>query len=176
MLSSIFSFLFTSIDGSSVFITAWRNRTTQSSAIIMALALRSAAPLRSDVALAQAISEFELLLTPEQKTSFNDLRTRAIRSAPSADDVMKQTADINQRLVTPKQASSSMYRCFGTRFSNVLQCLQRYAALGEVVAGGSQNIIACGVWALMRVTIQVRLFLYLTLLVKLNSGSDSCAP
>lgn len=124
----------------------------------MALALRNAAPLRSDIALAQAISEFERLLTPEQKMSFKDLRNRALRSAPSTDDVMRLTADINQRLVTRRQSSSSMYRCFGTRFTNVLQCLQRYAALGDVVVGGSQNIIACGVWALVRITIQVRSF------------------
>lgn len=46
-------------------------------------------------------------------------------------------------------------RCFGTRLVNVLQAAQQFAALGDVVVGGSQNMIACGVWSLVRMTLLV---------------------
>lgn len=121
----------------------------------MALAIRTASPLRPDIALAQAISEFEQALYPDQKTSFNGIRQSALRSAPTSDDVMRMTADVNQRLLQKRSSGSALSRCFGTRFTNILQCVQRYAALGDVVVGGSQNIMACGIWALVRITIQV---------------------
>lgn len=123
----------------------------------MALALQSAAPLQPDVILARAISEFEQALPPAQKAALNDLRVRSLRSAPSRDDVMRLTADVNRRLMSRKR-SSGLSRCFGTRFTNVLQCVQRYAALGDVVVGGSQNILACGIWSVVRITIQVSVF------------------
>jgi len=48
-------------------------------------------------------------------------------------------------------------RCFGPRFINALQAVQHFASLGDIVVGGSQNIIACGVWALVRMTLLVSL-------------------
>ncbi|CAH0048472.1 unnamed protein product [Clonostachys solani] len=111
----------------------------------MDVALRNAAPLRPEIALAKAISEFESSLTKEHKSSFRSLRTQALSAPPSAEDVMRFTASLNSQI----QKSSATHRCFGTRFTNIMQCVQKYAALGDVVVGGSQNIIACGVWALV---------------------------
>jgi hypothetical protein len=118
----------------------------------MDVALRNAAPLRPEIALAKAISEFESSLTKEHKSNFRSFRTQALSASPSAEDVMRFTASLNSQI----QKSSAAHRCFGTRFTNIMQCVQKYAALGDVVVGGSQNIIACGVWALVRLTIQVR--------------------
>ncbi|VUC27615.1 unnamed protein product [Clonostachys rosea] len=117
----------------------------------MDVALRNAAPLKPEIALAKAISEFESSLTKEHKSSFRSLRTQALSAPPSAEDVMRFTASLNSQI----QKASATHRCFGTRFTNIMQCVQKYAALGDVVVGGSQNIIACGVWALVRLTIQV---------------------
>ncbi|CAI6090218.1 unnamed protein product [Clonostachys chloroleuca] len=117
----------------------------------MDVALRNAAPLRPEIALAKAISEFESSLTKEHKSGFRSLRSQALSAPPSAEDVMRFTASLNSQI----QKSSAAHRCFGTRFTNIMQCVQKYAALGDVVVGGSQNIIACGIWALVRLTIQV---------------------
>jgi hypothetical protein len=50
-------------------------------------------------------------------------------------------------------------RCFGPRFTNVLEAVQQFAAVGEVVVGESQNLVACGVWMLVRISLLVGLFL-----------------
>ncbi|RMJ29021.1 hypothetical protein PHISP_00101 [Aspergillus sp. HF37] len=34
-----------------------------------------------------------------------------------------------------------------------LEAIQQFASIGDVVVGGSQNIIACGVWSLVRLTL-----------------------
>ncbi|KAL4933386.1 uncharacterized protein BDV17DRAFT_108535 [Aspergillus undulatus] len=39
-------------------------------------------------------------------------------------------------------------RCFGPRLTNVLEAVQQFAALG-----GTQNLLACGVWSLLRMTL-----------------------
>ena len=102
----------------------------------MALALAEASKLKPDIRLAQAVSAFEAELTSQQKT-----RLCALKSSnypPGVADVMKLTAEID--LASSKKAT----RCFGPRFTNVLHSLQQFAAVGDVVVGGSQNIIACG--------------------------------
>jgi hypothetical protein len=37
----------------------------------------------------------------------------------------------------------------------LLETVQRFAAIGDVMVGGSQNIIACGVWSLVRLSMLV---------------------
>ncbi|KAM7224238.1 hypothetical protein V8F06_000019 [Rhypophila decipiens] len=59
---------------------------------------------------------------------------------------MRLVAEIN-RAASGKLGS----RCFGPRFTNVLQSVQQFAALGDVMMG-SENIIACGVWSVVRMT------------------------
>ncbi|KAK3377515.1 hypothetical protein B0H63DRAFT_524803 [Podospora didyma] len=48
-------------------------------------------------------------------------------------------------------------RCYGPRFTSFLQSVQQFAALSDVLIGGSQNIIACGVWSLVRMMLQLQL-------------------
>lgn len=117
----------------------------------MALALWNPAPLEPELVLAQAISDLESSLTSNEKSRLHGIRSAALRSTPTTQDVMRFTADINSQIRT----SSPITRCLGTRFTNFLHSVQRYAALGDVVVGGSQNIIACGVWAAVRMTIEV---------------------
>ena len=62
------------------------------------------------------------------------------------------------RLISEMDKTSGIVagnRCYGPRFTNILEAVQRFAALGDVVGGGSQNIAACGVWALVRITVLV---------------------
>lgn len=117
----------------------------------MALSLRDGARLKPDIRLAQAVSEFEAALTSEQKVAFRASRSSAAHVAPTMSDVMRLTAEIDLKAT----AKHGRGRCFGPRMTNLLQAIQQFAALGDVVVGGSQNLIACGVWAAARMAVHV---------------------
>jgi hypothetical protein len=118
----------------------------------MALSLRDRSPLKPEIRLAQAVSEFEAILTSEQKVSFSASRSSAASRTPSMSDVMRLTAEIDLKTTS----KHGRVRCLGPRMTNVLQSVQQFAALGDVVIGGSQNLIACGVWAAARLALHVR--------------------
>lgn len=120
-------------------------------AIAMSKALISTVRLEAEIRLAQAVSEFEADLSTEQKVDFNAIRAHAAAEPPSTRDVMQLTAEIDHRL-SKKLAGG---RCLGTRTTTFLQCVQQFAALGDIVVGGSQNLIACGVWSLVRTSLLV---------------------
>jgi len=114
----------------------------------MSVILASASRLKPEIRLAQAVSQFEADLSSEQKTTFNTYRSQSLQSPPDPSDVMRLTAEID------RQASGKFGgRCFGPRFTNFLQVVQQFAALGDVIVGGSQNIIACGIWSLVRISL-----------------------
>jgi ankyrin repeat domain-containing protein 50 len=106
--------------------------------------------LKPEIRLAQAVSQFEADLSNEQKTAFRSYRSQSLDSPPVPSDVMRLTAEIDRRV-----SGKGGGRCFGPRFTNFLQVVQQFAALGDVVVGGSQNIVACGVWSLVRMTFLV---------------------
>ena len=81
---------------------------------------------------------------PHEHTDLLELRQELL-------DLMRLTAEIDRR--TSGKVGGG--RCFGTRLTNVLQAIQQFASLGDIVVGGSQNIIACGVWSLVRMTLLV---------------------
>ncbi|KUJ08906.1 uncharacterized protein LY89DRAFT_328989 [Mollisia scopiformis] len=115
----------------------------------MSALVANASPLKAEIRLAQAVSEFEADLSSDQKAMFRSYKAQTCSSPPTPDDVMLLTALIDRR------ASGKVVggRCFGPRFCNVLQAVQQFAALGDILIGGSQNLIACGVWSLVRMTL-----------------------
>ena len=115
----------------------------------MAMVVSTASRLKPEIRLAEAISLFEASLTSTQKADFRNSRAQSLKCAPDSTDVMRLTADVDRRVTKGK-------RCFGPRFTSFLSSVQQFAALGDVVVGGSQNIIACGVWSLVRMSILVR--------------------
>lgn len=115
-------------------------------ALAMALALAAASRLKAEIRLGQAISKFVADLFDEQKASFNAKRSQALASPPSIQDVRSPTAEIDR---------VNGGRCPGPRLIKVLETVQRFAAIGDIMVGGSQNIIACGVWSLMRLSLLV---------------------
>ncbi|KAF4493314.1 Vegetative incompatibility HET-E-1 [Fusarium agapanthi] len=129
----------------------------------MALVIREASGLKADIRLAQAVSEFEAELTTEQKVAFRASRTAATSTAPTMSDVMRLTAEMDLKATS----KHGRIRCFGPRLTNMLQAIQQFAALGDIVVGGSQNLIACGVWSVARMTVHV-ITGYLTHLEKLS--------
>ena len=118
----------------------------------MSTLLARVAPLKPEIRLAQAITQFEEDLPDEQKGHFHSNKRQSCHSPPNIHDVMRLTAEIDRR-VAGKVGGG---RCFGTRLVNVLEAVQRFAALGDVVVGGSQNMIVCGVWSLVRMSLLVR--------------------
>jgi hypothetical protein len=78
---------------------------------------------------------------------------------------MRLATEIDRR-VTRKMGGG---RCFGLRMTNFLCDIQQFATIGDVIIGGSQNFIACGVWSLVRlsllISVYVRSFLCVLLIL-----------
>lgn len=113
----------------------------------------NASRLKPEIRLAQAVSRFEAGLSNEQKSTFRTLKSQSLSSTPSLNDVMRLTAEIDRRV-----HNKAGGRCFRPRFINFLQGTQQFATLGNVVVGGSQNIIACSIWSLVRMSLLVSAF------------------
>ncbi|KAL3441705.1 hypothetical protein BJX65DRAFT_313525 [Aspergillus insuetus] len=112
----------------------------------MAVSLAKAGRLKPKVRLGQAISEFQADLSSIEMAQFQSHQQNASKSPPDIRDIMQITAESSQ--FTGPQG-----RCFGPRLTNILQAVQKFAALGYIVVGGSQNMLACGVWSLVRLTL-----------------------
>ncbi|KAK5651673.1 hypothetical protein OQA88_11739 [Cercophora sp. LCS_1] len=95
------------------------------------------------VRLGLALSAFEDSLRDDQRTSYRSYREHAHALPPGVDGVQIVTAEIDRQSGRP----------LGTRVTKILDAAQRVAALGDVMVGGSQNLIACGVWASLRLTL-----------------------
>lgn len=105
----------------------------------MSKALASAAHLKPEIRLQQAVSLYEADLANEQRDTFRAERSQSEKSPPDQFDVLRLTADIDSKC----QKKSG--RCFGTRMTNFLHAIQHFAVVGDVMVGGSQNMIACGI-------------------------------
>lgn len=111
----------------------------------MSTAIVQLSRLKPELRLADAISQFEAELSSDQKATLRTDRSRFQNAPPDPSDVMRLTAEIDR----------AGRRCFGPRMTNFLQAVQQFAAIGDVLIGGSQNLIACGVWALVRMSLLV---------------------
>lgn len=107
--------------------------------------------MKPEIRLAQALSEFEAFLPPNEKARLRASNSQFRSNPPRTDDVMRFTAEVD---VQAKRRLGSG-RCFGPRFTYILQTVQQFAALGDILVGGSQNLIVCGVWSVIRMTILV---------------------
>ena len=114
----------------------------------MALSLYKVARLKPEIRLAQALSEYEAILADEQKAKLRGYRAQ---SPPSAVDVMRLTAEIDQSAMRNRKSR----QCVGPRLSNVLQAAQQFAAVVDIAVGGSQSPIASGIWGVLKLSLQV---------------------
>ncbi|KFY22245.1 hypothetical protein V493_06729 [Pseudogymnoascus sp. VKM F-4281 (FW-2241)] len=110
----------------------------------MSIALSNASRLKPEIRLAQAVSQFEADLSSEQKATFRNYRSQSQESPPDPSDVMRLTAEVDFRA-----SKVARGRCFGPRLTNFLQAVQQFAALGDIIISGSQDITACSVWSLL---------------------------
>ena len=126
------------------------------------LALAKAGRLKPEIRLAQAVSEFEADLAADQKAAFRADRAQSCKTPPSIQDVMRFTAEMDLQMSRKLGGG----RCVGPRMTNLVQAVQQFAALGDVVIGGTQNLLACGVWTLVRMTLLVSLYSLLSCLCR----------
>jgi hypothetical protein len=117
----------------------------------MSTAIANASRLKPEIRLALAVSQFEADLSGEQKGALRTQKSQLQSSPPDHSDVMRLTSEIDK---TSRIVAGSR-RCVGTRLTNFLQAVQQFAALGDVIVGGSQNLVACGVWMLVRMSLLV---------------------
>lgn len=113
-------------------------------------ALSVAGKLKPEVRLAQAISEFSVSLRSDKNAlvRFKNLQTR---SPPKADEVVRLTEEINRDGARRHKSWSP----FATRLVVVLERVCQFAPIGDVLVGGAQNLIAAGVWAAVRLALEV---------------------
>lgn len=108
-----------------------------------------AAKLKPEIRLAQAISEFNASLSNKnQRAKFKNLQSQ---SPPSSDDIIRFTEEINRDGARAHRS----WRPYGTRLVAILERMRQFAPIGDVMVGGSQNLIACGVWAVVRLSLEV---------------------
>jgi ankyrin repeat domain-containing protein 50 len=113
----------------------------------MAAALRHAAPLKPEIQLAQALSEYEAILTDDQKTK---LRTYHEQPPLGVTDVMRLTAEIDR-----ENSHRKGRRCVGPRLTNVLQAVQQFSTIVDTIVGSSQSQTAGAIWGVVKMTLQV---------------------
>ena len=111
----------------------------------MALATAKAAPRRPDIKLSQALSDYESMLSAEQKQSFKS-------SPPDSSAVMALTCEIDRQ-----NAGRKTRRC-GARLTSLLNSVKGFTAIVDLIIGSAGNPIAGGVWGAVKIAMQVGIF------------------
>lgn len=107
--------------------------------------IRSVGSLKVEIRLQQALDSFIRDLDGDQQSEFREDQASYRRRLPNNNDVMEFMSHLNTK------ASRSN---FGPRAESILRGTQQFAAIGDILIGGSQNLIACGVWTAVRFTLQ----------------------
>jgi ankyrin repeat domain-containing protein 50 len=108
----------------------------------MSLIPAQVSKLKPQIRLSRAISAFYESLDTENKATFDSYRDAARATAPGLDDIRQIAAQIDRKGRKPR----------GDRFKCVLEALQQFVAVGDVVIGSTQNMLAAGVWSVARLT------------------------
>lgn len=112
-------------------------------------ALKTLGRLKPEIRLSQALSEFEATLnSASHKAKFKNLRTRR---PPDLEDVVRLTEEINR----DGARLHSRWQQYGTRLVTILNRVRQFAPIGDVVIGGSQNMVASGIWGAVRLALEV---------------------
>ncbi|KAK3331441.1 hypothetical protein B0H66DRAFT_97208 [Apodospora peruviana] len=114
----------------------------------MSTALSQAASLKPDIRLAQALSEFCASLNDARANEFKALRTR---SPPTPADVIKLTEEINR----DGSRAHKTWRPYATSMALFLDKVQTLSRIGDLLLGASQNLMATGIWAAVKVTLGI---------------------
>lgn len=115
----------------------------------MSKALSQAARLKPEIRLAQALSQFSASLPEPRVREFKLLQTK---SPPDSHDIIRLTEEINR----DGSRAHKSWRPYATSMSLFLERIQTLSRVGEFLVGSSQNLIASGVWATVKMTLGVR--------------------
>jgi hypothetical protein len=115
-------------------------------ALMMATAVEKAAPAKPEMRLSRAIAAFEASLPHERRTLLHATKYQLQSSPPTHRDV--------RRLVSEMEKTTGK-RCIGHYFVSFLETVRRCVVVREGAAGDDQNIVARGVWAIVRQTMLV---------------------
>jgi hypothetical protein len=116
----------------------------------MALILFQAGKLKPEIKLVQAMSEFEQALPPKYHAEFKVWKSR---SPPNRESVIGLT---NELARDGEKTHGRFWRaCFGPRLEPLLHRIQMFTKAGDILIGGSQNMVASGVWACLRLFLEV---------------------
>jgi hypothetical protein len=107
-----------------------------------------AARLKPEVRLIGAIADFVQALDHGQRKCFTELRDKG---PPAGVDFLELTRQLNCDGLGRHRA----WRPYGTRLVSFLEGIQLLSKVGDVVVGGAQNLVASGVWASVRLSLQV---------------------
>jgi hypothetical protein len=117
----------------------------------MSLALSQAGPLKAEIRLSQALGEFAAVLDSKRKVELGVFKSQ---KAPSFGSVIELTNEVARD--GKRQHGSYWLPKFGPRLEPLLHRIQVFGKAGDILIGGSQNMVASGVWACIRVFLQVR--------------------
>lgn len=118
----------------------------------MSRALSVISGLKPEVKLGVALSEFAQALDADSRARFSGLRN-GVTASPTTGDVIKITEELNREGAKLHRA----WRPSSTRLATFLSRIQSLASIGDVILGGSQNLIASGVWCAIRMCLDVSL-------------------
>ncbi|KAK4208281.1 hypothetical protein QBC37DRAFT_392148 [Rhypophila decipiens] len=105
-------------------------------------------PRPEKLRLEEAIQRFEASLDPPYITKFKTLKTGP---ALKPSDVFRLTEEVNR----DGHKVHKTWRQYGSRLQKALDQIVVFTKVGDILVGGSQNMIACGVWAAVRLSIQI---------------------
>ncbi|KAJ0120131.1 hypothetical protein J7T55_000986 [Diaporthe amygdali] len=120
--------------------------------------------LKPEARLGLAISEFAQSLNSEQRREFQSMQSAKCTQI-SGRDVIKVTEEINQEGARRHRS----WRPHGTKVGGFLSRIQTFASIGDVLIGGSQNLIATGVWSAVRLSLTEIATNYLNYFEKLST-------
>ncbi|KAF6828312.1 NACHT domain-containing protein [Colletotrichum plurivorum] len=118
----------------------------------LSTALSNVGKLSPQIRLAQAISEFGALFADDaaKHAQFKNLRNK---SPPTGGEVVQLTEEINN----DGSRRHKSWKPFATRLILVLERVQQFAPVGDVLTGGAQSMLASGVWASIRMALEISL-------------------
>lgn len=108
----------------------------------MTLAITDAATLKPEIKLAQALHDYEITLTDEERSQFH------AQGSPRAEDAINLTAFIDQ-----KSKDGRRY-CMGPRLITFLESVQQFSAIVETFVTSHPEVAAL-VWGGVKLTLLV---------------------
>ncbi|TLD19636.1 hypothetical protein PspLS_09440 [Pyricularia sp. CBS 133598] len=112
------------------------------------LVASKAGRLKAHVRLAQAVSDFSVLLSDAQQTTFKNLKSQ---SPPTADSVVRLSEEVNRDGARAHRS----WRPYGTRLVTILERIRLFSRAGDTLFGAADHPIAKGVWASVKISLTI---------------------